>query len=52
KHNHHKTKKPHYAVLGVALGLLFGAALGNVSIGFIFGWLLGYAADQQHREAD
>ena len=51
KKNNHETKKINFAVLGVALGTLIGAALGNTAVGFLFGWLLGYTIEERYHKS-
>ena len=50
KKNNHETKKINFAVLGVAMGTLIGAALGNTAVGFLLGWLLGYTVEERYQK--
>lgn len=51
KKNYHETKKMNFAVLGVAMGTLIGAALGNTAVGFLFGWLLGHTIEERYQKS-
>ena len=51
KKNNHETKKINFAVLGGAVGLLIGAALGNTAVGFLLGWLLGHTIEERYQKS-